>query len=49
VSERPVEVKLPNGVLSANGLEIENSGDVVRFTRGIVLSLEGAQPQEAKR
>jgi lipopolysaccharide export system protein LptC len=49
VSERPVEVKLPNGVLSANGLEIENSGDVVRFTRGIVLNLEGAQPQEAKR
>lgn len=49
VSERPVEVKLPNGVLTANGLEIENSGDVVRFTRGIVLNLDAAQREEAKR
>ena len=54
VSEQPVEVKLPNGNLTANGLEIVDSGDVVRFTKGIVLHLDADQPatetkQEAKR
>ena len=32
VSEQPVEIKLPNGTLKANRMEIVDSGDVVRFT-----------------
>jgi lipopolysaccharide export system protein LptC len=48
VSEQPVEVKMPAGLITANGMEIIDSGDVVRFTRGAVLNLDAAEP-EAKR
>jgi lipopolysaccharide export system protein LptC len=51
-SDRPVEIKLPNGTLIANGMEILDSGDLVRFTRGVVLDLDADQPAataEAKR
>jgi lipopolysaccharide export system protein LptC len=52
-SDRPVEIKLPNGVLTANGMEIVDSGDIVRFTRGVVLNLDAESPsaetKEAKR
>jgi lipopolysaccharide export system protein LptC len=47
-SEQPVEVKMPAGVITANGMEILDSGDVVRFTRGVVLNLNAAGP-ETKR
>jgi lipopolysaccharide export system protein LptC len=39
VSEKPVEVKLLQGVLNSNGLRIENSGDVVRFEGGVNMTL----------
>ena len=51
-SDQPVEIKLPNGVLTANGMEIVDSGEVVRFTRGVVLDLNrspAAEAKEAKR
>jgi lipopolysaccharide export system protein LptC len=39
VSDRPVEVKLLQGTLNANRLEIVDSGDVVRFHGGVVMDL----------
>jgi lipopolysaccharide export system protein LptC len=48
VSEQPVEVKMPTGLINANAMEIVDSGDVVRFTRGVVVNLDGAE-KEAKR
>lgn len=41
VSEQPVEITLPNGLLKANRLEIVDSGDVMRFGNGVVLDLAG--------
>ena len=48
VSELPVEITLPNGTLKANRLEIIDSGEVIRFERGVVLDLDG-QKKEASR
>ena len=48
VSELPVEITLPNGTLKANRLEIIDSGDVIRFERGVVLDLDG-EKKEASR
>ena len=39
-SDQPVEVKLPNGVINSNGIEIQESGDVILFTRGVVVNLD---------
>jgi lipopolysaccharide export system protein LptC len=39
VSERPVELKLLQGTLNANRLEILDSGDVVRFHGGVVMDM----------
>ena len=39
VSDKPVEVKLLNGVLKANRLEVE--GDVIRFEGGVILIMDG--------
>jgi lipopolysaccharide export system protein LptC len=39
VSEKPVELKMPQGQLNANRMEIFNSGDVIRFENGITLVL----------
>ncbi len=44
VSEQPVEVKLINGLLNANRLEILESGDVIRFEGGVELLLNQQQP-----
>jgi len=49
VSEQFVEVTLPNGLLTANSLEIANSGEVLRFGRGVVLTLDPAKSTEAAR
>jgi lipopolysaccharide export system protein LptC len=40
VSEKPVDVKLLQGVLHSNGLTIENSGDIVRFEGGVTMTLK---------
>jgi lipopolysaccharide export system protein LptC len=48
VSELPVEIKLPNGLLKANRMEVLDSGDLIRFERGVVVDLDGAK-QEASR
>ena len=47
VSDQPVEIILPDGLLKANRLEIEDSGDVIRFDKGVVLTLD-AKPEPAK-
>jgi len=48
ISEQPVEIKMPNGSLTANGMEIVDSGDIVRFTNGIVLNMDAVQPEAPK-
>jgi lipopolysaccharide export system protein LptC len=40
VSNKPVEVKLIDGVLTANHLEIVDSGDLMRFEGNVVLNLD---------
>jgi lipopolysaccharide export system protein LptC len=37
VSEKPVEVTMPQGSLTANRLEITNSGGIIRFDRGVTM------------
>jgi lipopolysaccharide export system protein LptC len=39
VSEHPVEVKLLQGTLNANRLDILDSGDLVRFHGGVVMNM----------
>lgn len=39
VSENPVEVKLLNGTLNANRLEVVEAGDLVRFDGGVAMTL----------
>lgn len=41
VSEQPVEIKMLQGTLKANRLEINNSGEVVRFEGGVTLVIDG--------
>jgi lipopolysaccharide export system protein LptC len=43
VSEQPVEVRMPSGLINANGMEVENSGEVVRFTRGVVFDMDAQE------
>jgi lipopolysaccharide export system protein LptC len=46
VSESPVEVKLPDGVLNAIRLEVLEGGDLLRFGGGVEMKLEpGSQAQ----
>jgi lipopolysaccharide export system protein LptC len=40
ISEHPVDITLPNGWLKSNRMEIVDSGDVVRFDRGVTLYIE---------
>lgn len=44
VSEHPVEVKMLQGTLNANRLDIIDSGDVVRFHDGVVMDMMLNQP-----
>lgn len=44
VSEKPVEVKMLQGTLNSNRLEIVNSGEVVRFDGGVDMLLTLQQP-----
>jgi lipopolysaccharide export system protein LptC len=49
VSEQPVEITLPNGVLTANRMEVSESGEVIRFDRGVVLTMDAPTTGEAKQ
>jgi lipopolysaccharide export system protein LptC len=49
VSDKPVQVKLLQGKLNANGLEIINSGDRVVFNGGVDMMLKLQQPDSAGR
>jgi lipopolysaccharide export system protein LptC len=40
VSEEPVDVKLLNGVLNAQRLEVAESGALVRFSGGVAMTLD---------
>jgi lipopolysaccharide export system protein LptC len=40
VSSEPVQLKMLQGTLDANGLEIAESGDLVRFTNGVNMMLK---------
>jgi len=50
ISKKPVEVELLQGTLNANGLEVADSGDAVRFNGGVkmVLMLDGSKPPVGK-
>jgi lipopolysaccharide export system protein LptC len=39
VSEEPVALKMLNGTVNANAMEIEQGGEVVRFERGVAMRL----------
>ncbi|HVZ51602.1 MAG TPA: LPS export ABC transporter periplasmic protein LptC [Pseudolabrys sp.] len=39
VSNKPVEIKMLQGTLNSNKLEIEKSGDLVRFSNGVSMTL----------
>jgi len=41
VSDKPVEVKSFEWLVKSNRMEITNSGDVVRFDRGVSVTIEG--------
>src|SRR6185295_13499105 len=49
VSEQPVEITLPSGLLKANRMEITDSGEVIRFERGVVLNLDAQKPAAASQ
>jgi lipopolysaccharide export system protein LptC len=44
VSEKPVQVTMPQGTVNANRLEILNSGEIVRFERDVVMVITSDQP-----
>jgi lipopolysaccharide export system protein LptC len=48
VSEKPVEVFLPNGKLDANRMEVMENGELIRFDKGVVLVLNGEPPAARK-
>jgi lipopolysaccharide export system protein LptC len=39
VSEKPVQMKMPQGTLDANRLEVTETGGVIRFDGGVVMML----------
>jgi lipopolysaccharide export system protein LptC len=41
VSDQPVEVTMPQGKINANRLEVENSGEVLRFGGGVDMVIDG--------
>jgi lipopolysaccharide export system protein LptC len=43
VSESPVEVKLPNGTLNANRLEVKENGAFIKFGGGVEMNLRPEQ------
>jgi lipopolysaccharide export system protein LptC len=49
VSEKPVEVYLPNGKLNANRMEVIDNGALLRFDGGIILNLTPSEPGAADK
>ncbi len=47
-SDQAVDFKLPSGRVLANAVEIEDSGEVVRFTRGVIFDLDADEPEAKK-
>jgi lipopolysaccharide export system protein LptC len=49
VSEKPVRLKMLNGTIKGNRFELTNSGDVIRFDKGVVVNmkLDSASSQPA--
>jgi lipopolysaccharide export system protein LptC len=47
LSEKPVAVKLLNGVLNANRLEVVDHGDVIRFDGGVSMTLQPGERSAA--
>jgi lipopolysaccharide export system protein LptC len=43
ISESPVEVKLPNGMLNANRLEVKDNGAFIKFSGGVEMNLKPEQ------
>lgn len=39
VSEQPVELEMLQGILNANRMEINDSGDVIRFEKGVAMTV----------
>jgi lipopolysaccharide export system protein LptC len=48
VSEHPVEVRMLQGTLNANRLDIVDSGEVIRFHGGVVMDMTLNQPDQPK-
>jgi lipopolysaccharide export system protein LptC len=46
LTDDPVELTLPDGLLTANRMEVLDSGDVIQFGGGVVLTLDGDKPAE---
>jgi lipopolysaccharide export system protein LptC len=42
VTERPVEVKMQQGTINGNRMELFNSGDLIRFDRGVTMVVDGS-------
>jgi len=42
VTERPVEVKMQQGTINGNRMELFNSGDLIRFERGVTMLVDGS-------
>jgi lipopolysaccharide export system protein LptC len=48
VSEHPVEVRMLQGTLNANRLDIVDSGELIRFHGGVVMDMTLNQPEQPK-
>jgi len=48
ISERPVEIRLLQGTLNANRLDIVDSGEIIRFHGGVVMDMTLNQPEQSK-
>jgi lipopolysaccharide export system protein LptC len=44
VSEKPVEVRMQQGTINANRMEVTNSGDVIRFGGGVTMMVTSGSP-----
>jgi lipopolysaccharide export system protein LptC len=49
VSESPVELKLPNGLLNANRLEVVENGAMILFSGGVEMTINPDQARPAPR